>query len=398
MGTYLDSIPFSGIMRIRDMMFGVDKPFRLDQGDVAFDAPDAVKAGLMQAIDTNQTHYVQTVGIPRLRELIVEKLRLKNAIPVDTADEVMVTNGGMHALYIISLGLLESGDEVLCPDPMWPSTLGSIRSAHGVPVDWPLYESRQWRPDLDELESKITPKTRAIMLNSPHNPTGGVLTPADLERIAGIARDRNLWVISDEAYEDVIFDGGRHLSIASLPGMYDRTISVYTFSKSYAMTGLRLGYVAIKDPTIRERAKKVLYYSCSNVNSVVQHGGVGGLEGAESRIEEFRVELQARRDLFYAGIRNLGSSVLSGEPPTGAFYAFLRIDPSWTPEDATETPASISWALTEYLITRGRIGCVPGADFGQRGEGYVRFCFARGRSELLGALESMRTLLVAHRV
>ena len=259
----------------------------------------------------------------------------------------------MHALYIVSLGLLETGDEVLCPDPMWPSTLGSIRSARGVPVDWPLYESRQWRPDLDELESKITPKTRAVLLNSPHNPTGGVLAPADLERIAGIARDRNLWVISDEAYEDIIFDGARHVSIASLPGMYDRTITVHTFSKSYAMTGLRLGYVTIKDPTIRERVKKVLYDSCSSVNSVAQHGGVGGLEGAQARIEESRVELQARRDLFYAGIQDLGSSVLSGEPPAGAFYAFLRIDPSWTPEGVPEAPASISWALTEYLIKRG---------------------------------------------
>jgi aspartate aminotransferase len=393
MGEHLDSIPFSGIMRIRDMMFGIKNPYRLDQGDVGFNVPDAVKAAMSRAIAENRTHYVQTVGIPRLRELIVDKLQNQNKIPIESVDDVMVTNGGIHGLYVIFHGLLEPGDEVLCADPMWPSTRGTIQSARSVPVDCPLYESRRWRPDLDELESKVTQKTRAILLNSPQNPTGGVLTQTDLERIAAIAQERDLWVISDEAYEDVIFDGERHVSIASLPGMYDRTISVYTFSKSYAMTGLRLGYFAINDPVISERIKKVLYYTCSNIGTIVQWGGVGGLEDAKNQVEAYRVELQARRDLFYAGIRELGSSVLSGEPPKGAFYAFLRIDPAWRPPGSTGAPESLSWALVEYLIKEGRIGCVPGADFGTHGEGYIRLCFAKTRDELTGALASMKALL-----
>ena len=393
MGERLDSIPFSGIMRIRDMMFGIENPYRLDQGDVSFDAPDAVKAGMSQAIAENRTHYVQTVGIPRLRELIVDKLQSQNKIPIESVDDVMVTNGGIHGLYVIFHGLLEPGDEVLCADPMWPSTRSTIQSAQGVPVDCPLYESGRWRPDLDELESKVTQKTRAILLNSPQNPTGGVLTQADLERIAAIAQERDLWVISDEAYEDVVFDGERHVSIASLPGMYDRTISVYTFSKSYAMTGLRLGYFAINDPIVGDRIKKVLYYTCSNIGTIVQWGGVGGLENAKNQVEAYRVELQARRDLFYAGIRELGSRVLSGEPPKGAFYAFLRIDPAWRPPGSTGAPESLSWALVEYLIKEGRIGCVPGADFGTHGEGYIRLCFAKTRDELTGALASMKALL-----
>jgi aspartate aminotransferase len=393
MGEHLDSIPFSGIMRIRDMMFGIKNPYRLDQGDVGFNVPDAVKAAMSRAIAENRTHYVQTVGIPRLRELIVDKLQNQNKIPIESVDDVMVTNGGIHGLYVIFHGLLEPGDEVLCADPMWPSTRGTIQSARSVPVDCPLYESRRWRPDLDELESKVTQKTRAILLNSPQNPTGGVLTQSDLERIAAIAQERDLWVISDEAYEDVIFDGERHVSIASLPGMYDRTISVYTFSKSYAMTGLRLGYFAINDPVISERIKKVLYYTCSNIGTIVQWGGVGGLEDAKNQVEAYRVELQARRDLFYAGIRELGSSVLSGEPPKGAFYAFLRIDPAWRPPGSTGAPESLSWALVEYLIKEGRIGCVPGADFGTHGEGYIRLCFAKTRDELTGALASMKALL-----
>ena len=390
MGQSLDRVPFSGIIRIRDMMYSVKDPFRLDQGDVSFDAPDTVKAAMHRAIDANHSHYVQTTGIPPLLARLAEKLRTVNRIPVGGPDEVMVTTGGIHALYIVFQALLEPGDEVIIPDPEWPPCGGNILAAQARPVPCPLHEDLGWRYDLGELESRITPKTRAIYINSPHNPTGGVLTRADVEAIAAIAREHRLWLISDEAYEDVLYDGAEHVSAASLDGMYERTIPVYTFSKSYAMTGLRLGYLAARDATLRERMKKALFYTASNVSSVVQYGGVGALEGPQDNIERFRVELQARRDLFYDGIRQRAAGVLSGAPPRGAFYAFLKIDPSWKrPSGAAE---SVSWAMAEHLIARGRIGCVPGVDFGTRGEGYVRFCFARDRAELTGALESMGAL------
>jgi aspartate aminotransferase len=392
MGSYLDSVPLSGIIKIRDMMFSVDKPFRLDQGDVSFDAPMSVKDAMTRAVAENRSHYVQTTGIPRLLELVTEKMRRKNGIPIESTDDVMIAAGGIHGLYNVCHGLLEPGDEVLVPDPEWPPTAGTVQCAKAVPVLYPLYESRGWRPDLDEVTRLITPKTRAIYLNSPNNPTGGVLTRQDLEKIAEIARERNLWVISDEAYEDVIFDGHEHISIASLPGMYERTIPVYTFSKSYAMTGLRLAYVAVKNPAIRDRIKKILYYTLSNISSVVQYGGVGALEGPQTVIDEFRVELDARRKLFYAGIAEAGHGILTGNPPAGAFYAFLKIDPSWR-SPLPGAPASASWAMAEFLIKKGRIGCVPGADFGSRGEAHMRFCFARERSELTGALASMKAAL-----
>ncbi len=388
MAAYLDGVPFSGIIRIRDMMYSIDKPFRLDQGDVSFDAPDTVKAAMTRAIADNHSHYLQTNGLPRLRELIAAKLREKNHIPVDDAEHVLVTNGGIHGVYMLCHALLEPGDEVIVPDPEWPPVVGNILTAKGVPVACPLHESRGWRYDFDELESKITAKTRVLYLNSPNNPSGGVLTRADLERIAAIAREHDLWVISDEAYEDVVFEG-EHISIASLPGMYDRTIPLYTFSKSYAMTGLRLGYVSIKDPVIRNRAKKVLFYTASNIASVVQYGGIGALEGSQDCITTFRTELRARRDLFYRGLREIEGGVFSGEPPAGAFYAFLKIDPAWRPQRSSE---SQSWAMAEYLIKNGRIGCVPGADFGASGEGHLRLCFARDRAELTGALDSMKQL------
>jgi aspartate aminotransferase len=397
MGKFLDSVPFSGIIRIRDMMYGVKEPFRLDQGDVSFDAPDTVKRAMHRAIDENRTHYLQTTGLPRLLELLAEKLRTKNGTPVGGSDEIMVTTGGIHALYIVCQGLLEPGDEVIIPDPEWPPAAGNVKLAHGVPVPCPLHESLGWRYDFAELESRITPKTRAIYINSPHNPTGGVLTLRDVEQIADLVRDRKLWLISDEAYEDVVYDGLKHVSPASLPGMYERTIPVYTFSKTFAMTGLRLGYVAAKDAGLRERMKKALFYTASNVASVVQFGGVGALEGTQESIRTLVDELQARRDLFYAGIREHALGVLAGDPPRGAFYAFLRIDPAWRLQSEM-TPKSISWAMAEYLISQGRIGCVPGVDFGASGEGYVRFCFARERRELAGALASLRALLAGARV
>jgi aspartate aminotransferase len=394
---HLDAVPFSGIIRIRDMMYAVKDPFRLDQGDVSFDAPETVKRAMHRAIDENRSHYVQTTGIPQLLDLLVAKLRTANGIPVGGPDEVLVTTGGIHAIYIACQALLEPGDEVIVPDPEWPPCMGNVKAARAIPVGCPLHEQLGWRYDLAELAAAITPRTKAIYINSPHNPTGGVLTRDDVVAIANLCRERNLWLISDEAYEDVVFDDAEHVSPASIPGMYERTISAYTMSKSYAMTGLRLGYVALTDPQLRERMKKALFYTATNVSSIVQYGGIGALEGSQESVAAYRRELQARRDLFYAGIREHAGGIFTGEPPKGAFYAFVKINPAWQPEQ-TPSSGSISWALAEFLISRGRIGCIPGIDFGPNGEGYIRFCFARDRVELNGALESMRSVFAASQV
>jgi len=393
MGSFLDSIPFSGIIRIRDMMYGVEQPFRLDQGDVSFDAPDSAKQALIQAVHDNRSHYVQTTGIPPLVSALAGKMRTTNGIPIGGDDEVMVTAGGIHGVYVATQGLLEPGDEVILPDPLWPPAAGCIMAARATPVPCPLREALGWRWDLDELERLVTPKTRAIYINSPNNPAGGVLTRGDLEGIAAIAARHGLWVFSDEAYEDVVFEG-EQVSIASLPGMYERTIPIYTFSKTYAMTGLRLGYVAVKDPAVRDRVRKVLFYTVSSVSSLVQYGGLGAVEGDQAIVTAYRDELLARRDLFYAGIAEASDGMLTGAKPAGAFYAFLRIADAWTPPAGSQTSrasrSSRSWAMTELLISKGRVGCIPGVDFGANGEHYVRFCFARDRRELEGALASMK--------
>src|SRR5215212_1970708 len=199
MGKFYDSVPVSAIVRIRDMMYSVKDPFRLDQGDVSFDAPDTVKLAMHRAIDENRSHYLQTTGLPSLLELIAGKLRTTNRIPIDSPDEIMVTTGGIHGLFVICQALLEPGDEVIIPDPEWPPAAGNIMAAHGVPVPCPLHEHLHWRYDLAELAAKISPKTRAIYVNSPNNPSGGVLTREDLQAISDLCRERGLWLISDEA-------------------------------------------------------------------------------------------------------------------------------------------------------------------------------------------------------
>ncbi|MCC7124397.1 MAG: pyridoxal phosphate-dependent aminotransferase [Acidobacteria bacterium] len=391
MGTHYDSVPLSAIVKIRDLMYQVKDPFRLDQGDVSFDAPETFKAAVRKALDQNHTHYLPTTGVPRLRQLLAEKMQQTNGIPIGSPDEVQVTNGGTHAIYAAMHALIEPGDEVIIPDPEWPPTMAIVIAAGGVPVQVPLRERLGWRWDIDEIERAITPKTRALYINSPNNPTGGILTRDDLERLAAIARERNLWVFSDEAYEDMVFEG-EHISIASLPGMYERTIPLYTFSKSFAVTGVRMGYYAIRDEVLRARAMKVVLYTTSNVSSLTQYGAIGALEGSQACIEEFRVELEKRRDLFYAGIADAAPGILSGEPPAGAFYAFLKINGDWV-RDRKLPGESVSWAMAEHLIKGARIGCVPGVDFGPASEGYLRFCTCRSREELNGALASMKALL-----
>ena len=391
MAAFLDSVPISGIIRIRDMMYTVDKPFRLDQGDVSFDAPPSVKEALLKAVHDNRTHYLPTNGVPRLLELLAEKLRRQNHLPVNGPEEIMVTTGGIHAQFLACQAVLEPGDEVLVPNPCWPPTMSIVMTSHGVPVPYTLHAERAWRPDIAEMRSKVTSRTKAIVINTPSNPTGGVLTRADLEAIAAIAVEKNLWVLADEAYEDLQWDG-EHFSIGSLPGMYDRTIPLHTFSKTYAMTGLRLGYLAIKDKTVRMRAHKMLLYTASNISSIVQFGGIGALEGPQDFVQQFRTELFARRQLFLDGIAANANGVLSGALPAGAFYAFVKIDPNWKSPMAG-AQASLSWAMTEYLIKQGRVGCIPGVDFGSNGEGYVRLCFARERTELVGALGAIKNLL-----
>jgi aspartate aminotransferase len=390
MGSSVDAVPLSGIVRIRELMFGLDQPFRLDQGDMSFAAPQAFKDGIAQALRDDDTHYSLTAGSPRLRELLVEKLRARNGIEA-RADQIQIANGGIHGLYLVWQCLLEPGDEVILPDPWWPPVQAQVLLARGTAVGCPLREELGWRYDLDELAGMITPRTRVIYLNSPHNPTGGMLTRADLEAILALAQKHDLTIVADEAYEDYAY-ATPHVSMASLPGAAERTFSVFTFSKSYAVTGLRLGYVVA--PRLHDRLAKLAFYTASNVCTAVQRGGVVALERGRAPLDAFVAEIDRRRRLFFGAIGEASRGVLAGESPAGGVFAFLRIARDWQARARRDAPAgaSPSWAFAEYLIKQGRIGCVPGVDFGPHGEGYVRFCVAREPGELEGALASLREL------
>ena len=270
MGTSLDSVPISGIVRIRELMYALDRPFRLDQGDVSFDAPETMKAAMRAAIDANQTHYLQTAGLPRLKALLAEKLRAQNGMPVALrrrgagdqrrrARDLPRRAGACRARRRGDRAgpRVAAGDARTCwrRAPRWCGARCTRRSA-GASM------STRWR-------RASAPRTKGLYLNSPNNPTGGVFTRGDVERLADLARERDLWVISDEAYEDVLFDGAEHVSIASLPGMYERTVPVCTFSKTYAATGVRVGYLAARDERLRDRLQKLLFLTTSNVSSIV---------------------------------------------------------------------------------------------------------------------------------
>ncbi len=386
MAEFIDRIEFSGIVKVRDAILKLDKPFRLESGEPSFDVPQHIKDAISKALQDNHTHYVASAGIPQLRQAIAEKAARKNHIPVGKFAEVLVTNGGMHALYVLFRALLEAGDEVLIPDPTWTCVQELLKLAGANVTRFPLREELGWRFNPDELRAAITPRTKAIMINSPHNPTGGVLTRTDLEAIAAIVQDHpGITVISDEAYEDVIFDGEEHVSFASLPGMYERSASVFTFSKSYAMTGLRLGYIVTPNPLLMDRMAKVVLYTSNGVSSITQYGGLAALTGPQDCLTEFRDEYKRRRDLFYDGLATIPT--LQGERPKGAFYAFLKIAPTWQDERGR----SDSWAMTDYLL-KARVGSSPGVIFGPHGEGYVRFSTACVATDLSGALATMQQL------
>ncbi len=386
MAETIDRVELSGIVLVRDAIMKLHKPYRLESGEPSFSVPGHIKDAMSRALHDDQTHYVASSGILELRKAIVAKLHNSNGIPIESPSEVIITNGGMHGLYTLFQAMLEPGDEVVIPDPTWVCVQHLITLCGGVVKRVPLHEERGWAFEPDELRAAISPRTRALMINSPHNPTGGVLSRADQEAIAAIvAENPGLTVVSDEAYEHIIYDGAEHVSFASLPGMYERTVSVFTFSKSYAMTGLRVGYVVTPDKRIMERMQKVVLYTTNGINSVAQWGAVAALTGPQDCLPEFQAEYQARRDLFYNGLRDL--PIFNGARPKGAFYAFVKIADGW--HDGQGRTGS--WPMTEHLL-QSKVGSSPGVIFGPSGENYLRFSTACSREDLSGALTAMQEL------
>lgn len=370
----VDQVSLGAIVQVRDRLLAQQaqgrKVLRLESGDPSFDIPVHAREAMEKALRDGLTHYTASTGIPVLRKAIYQKVTAENGLSVPNDDHVVVTNGAMHGLYILFRALLDSGDEVILPDPMWTEIAENIRLGGGRPVPVVLREERGYQYDPVDIEAAITPRTKAIFVNTPQNPIGAVAARETLEAIAQIAERHNLLLVSDEAYEHVIYDGVKHLSLGSLPGAQDRTISVYSMSKTYAMSGLRLGYLVINDPALLERIKKLVRCTINGVNSVTQYGAAAALNGPQDATRAMAKEYQKRRDILFSALEN--APYVKPFKPGGAFYIWARILPDWPGYDGKVD----DWSMTNYLIDAAGIGSSPGSAFGPAGEGCIRFAFS----------------------
>jgi len=387
----LDEISLGLIVQIRERLLKAQalgkKVYRLESGDPSFSVPPHVLEALNKAGAAGKTHYIPNSGIPELRKALAEKAVRKNGLVGTTDEDIFLTNGAMHALYVAFGALLSPGDEVILPDPMWTEVAENIRLAGGVTVGVPLRADHDFEYDTAEIEAAITPRTVAIFLNTPQNPTGAVLSEQTLREIADIAKRHDLWLVSDEAYEDVIYEPHKHFSIGSLiPEHAEKTISIFSFSKSYAMSGLRTGYIVTKSPLLHDRIPKLLRCTINGVNSLAQWAALAAVTGDQSQLAEMRAEYLVRRDALISAL----SSIEGVRPfvPRGAFYVWADLDPSLYARlgvaDANE--------LSDKLAAIG-IGSAPGIAFGQTCDDAIRFAYSCATPMVKEGAEALRKAL-----
>ncbi len=350
----------------------------LEIGEPDFATPPHIIAAAKKALDDGYTHYGPTPGLPEMRDAIAREVAETRGIAV-RPDQVVVTPGAKPIMFFTILALVNPGDEVILPDPGFPIYASVVRYAGGVPVPIPLLERADFSFDMDEFERRAGPQTKLLILNSPQNPTGGVFSPGDLARIAAVARRHRIPVLSDEVYRRFSYDGPPH-SIASLPGMADLTIILDGFSKTYAMTGWRLGYGVMPMPLV-EHVIRLMVNSNSCTATFTQVAGITALEGDQrdslAMVEAFR----RRRDLVVAGLNAIPG--VSCRMPAGAFYAFPNIT-------ALGRPAQ---AVADHLLQDAGVAVLAGPGFGKYGEGYLRISYAASEARLSQALERMAASL-----
>jgi aspartate aminotransferase len=348
-------------------------------GEPDFDTPDHIKAAGMAAIDANRSHYTPSAGIPELRDAIASYAAKFRGIPPFERANVVVGAGAKPIIWNLLSALLNPGDEMVYADPAYPAyaSCASYLGAKAVPV--PLLERKDFRLDLDELASKLSSNTKLLVINSPHNPTGGVLTRDDLTTIADLANRYDITVISDEIYCRNLYDA-EFLSIATLPGMRERTIIVDGFSKAYAMTGWRLGY-AIMPPDLARTVTLFNNNTFSCVATFVQYAGIAALEGPDEPVQAMVDEFRKRRDAIVVGLNALPD--VTCKTPEGAFYVFPNVS-AITHDDR---------ALASFILEEAGVGNLGGSCFGAAGRGYLRFSYATSLAEIHYALERMAEAL-----
>lgn len=347
----------------------------LEIGEPDFDTPPNIIEAAVQALHKGWTHYGPSAGLPDLRQTIAEEVSRTRGIGCK-AEEVVVVPGGKPIIFFSILSLVDEGDEVIYPNPGFPIYESMIEYIGGRAVPIKLREERDFRLDVDELASLITDRTKLIIINSPHNPTGGVLDRRDIHDIAQAIGDRNIMVLSDEIYSRLIFEG-EHYSVMAVPGFKDRTILLDGFSKTYAMTGWRMGYGVMR-ADLAAQVTRLMTNSNSCTASFTQVAGIEALKGDQSSVEHMRSEFQNRRDVFVAGLNRIKG--FSCRMPKGAFYVFPNIQKSgWK-----------SKKLADALLEGAGVACLSGTAFGSFGEGYLRFSVANSLENLNKALDNIQ--------
>jgi len=359
-------------------------------GEPDFDTPERIKEAAVAAMRRGQTKYTEVGGIPELRQAVCAKLRRDNGLDYEPA-EVVVSCGAKHTLFNLVTALVNPGDEVLVPSPFWVSYPEQVRLLGGVPVAVETREATGFDLDPDRLRAAVTPRTRLVVLNSPNNPTGAVFSPQALAAVARLAVERGLWIVSDECYESLTFEG-RHVSIASLgPEVKARTLTVNTCSKAYAMTGWRIGYAAGPRALIRAMTD-VQSQVTSNPSSVAQWAAVEALAGPQDEVAKMAGEFDRRRRLIVGGLNALPG--VSCVMPKGAFYAFANVSGlfgrTWTHEGRTTTLKG-SLDVAAFLLEQARVAVVPGLDFGS--DAHVRLSYATSDALISEGLTRMRAAI-----
>ena len=353
----------------------------LEIGEPDFDTPRHIVEAGKQALDEGWTHYGPTQGLPELREAIASYICRTRGIKVG-AEHVCVVPGGKPIIFFPLMALLEPGDEVIYPNPGFPIYESMINFLGAKPVPIPLVEDRGFSFDLNVLKDSLSPKTKMLILNSPHNPTGGVIPAADVRAIADMVRDRDLVILSDEIYTRIYFDAEAPLSISTLPGMLEKTIILDGFSKTYAMTGWRMGY-GVMPTWLVDPVNKLMVNSNSCTASFTQRAGIVALNGPQDDVTKMVEEFRRRRDAFCAALNTLPG--FRCPIPGGAFYAFPNIQATgWKSKE-----------LADALLQKAGVACLSGTAFGEYGDGYLRFSIANSYAKLMDAVERIRKFLVA---
>ncbi len=369
----------SGIRKINEKTLEMEragkKIYHFEVGRPDFDTPKLIKDATIKSIENGDVFYTSNYGIMPLREAVAEKLRNENNLDY-TAKEVLITAGATESIYDSYSLILEEGDEILLPNPCWPNYVNAAHIMGAVPVRYSLAEENDFQIDFDELEGLVTEKTKAIVIINPSNPIGSMFTLETLEKLADFAKKKDILVISDEIYEKIIYGNKKHISIASLDGMKERTITINGFSKTYSMTGFRLAYIAAPEEFIRV-LNIIHQHNTSCATSFVQHGGITALKEGGDASEEMVKEYKRRRDYIVEKVNSIEG--LSLNAPDGAFYAFINI----------KGLGISSEEFCNYLLDEECVAIVPGTVFGSAGEGFVRFSYASSYEDIVEGLNRM---------